>query len=79
MGSGPDGSNDTILKFVSRPGAEPIECQTRKLTNTHTHTEYGYYNIDFDVRRKKRKTLYNNMKIQEFQRNLSFICAFSFQ
>ncbi len=44
MGSGPDGSNDTILKFVSRPGAEPIECQTHKLT--HTHTEYGYYNID---------------------------------
>jgi hypothetical protein len=32
-GSGPDGSNDTILKFVSRPGAEPIECQTHK----HTH------------------------------------------
>ncbi len=41
-GSGLDGSNDTILKFVSRPGAEPIECQT------HTHTEYGYYNIDFE-------------------------------
>ncbi len=38
-GSGPDGSNDTILEFVSCPGAEPIECQT------HTHTEYGYYNI----------------------------------
>jgi hypothetical protein len=32
-GSGPDGSNDAILKFVSRPGAEPIECQTHK----HTH------------------------------------------
>ncbi len=43
-GSGPDGSNDTILQFVSRPGAEPIECQTH--TQTHTHTEYGYYNID---------------------------------
>ncbi len=42
-GSGPDGSNDTILEFVSCPGAEPIECQT----HTHTHTEYGYYNIDF--------------------------------
>ncbi len=42
-GSGLDGSDDTILKFVSRPGAEPIECQT----HTHTHTEYGYYNIDF--------------------------------
>ncbi len=23
--SGPDGSNDTILEFVSCPGAEPIE------------------------------------------------------
>jgi hypothetical protein len=43
-GSGPDGSNDTILKFVSRPGAEAIECQTH--THTNTHTEYGYYNID---------------------------------
>ncbi len=32
-GSGPDGSNDTSLKFVSGPGAEPIECQT------HTHTQ----------------------------------------
>ncbi len=39
--SGPDGSNDTSLKFVSCPGAEPIECQTP----TPTHTEYGYYNI----------------------------------
>ncbi len=39
-GSGPDGSDDTSLKFVSCPGAEPIECQT------HTHTEYGNYNID---------------------------------
>ncbi len=65
MGSGPDGSNDTILKFVSRPGAEPIRVSDTQ-THTHTHTEYGYYNIDFDVRRKKRKTLYNNMKIQEF-------------
>ncbi len=34
-GSGLDGSNDTILKFVSHPGAEPIECQT----HTHTHTQ----------------------------------------
>jgi hypothetical protein len=34
-GSGTDGSNDTGPKFVSRPGAEPIECQT----HTHTHTE----------------------------------------
>ncbi len=41
-GSGPDGSNDTILEFVSSLEAEPIECQTHK----HTHTEYGYYNID---------------------------------
>jgi hypothetical protein len=31
MDSGPDGSNDTGFKFVSCPGAEPIECQT------HTH------------------------------------------
>ncbi len=46
-GSGPDGSNDTILEFVSCPGAEPIECQTH--THTHTHTEYGYYNIDFSI------------------------------
>ncbi len=46
-GSGLDGSNDTILKFVSRPGAEPIECQTH--TQTHTHTEYGYYNIDIKM------------------------------
>ncbi len=36
-GSGPDGSNDTGLKFVSCPGAEPIEFR---------HTEYVYYNID---------------------------------
>jgi hypothetical protein len=35
VGSGPDGSNDTILKFVSRLRAEPIECQT----HTHTHTQ----------------------------------------
>jgi hypothetical protein len=35
-----DGSNDAGLKFVSRPGAEPIDCPT------HTHTEYVYYNID---------------------------------
>ncbi len=27
-GSGHAGSNDTGLKSVSRPGAEPIECQT---------------------------------------------------
>jgi hypothetical protein len=33
----------------------------------------------FDVIRKKRETLYNNMKIQEFQRNLSFICPDAFQ
>ncbi len=33
-GSGPDGSNDTGLKFISRPGAEPIESDT--LTETHT-------------------------------------------
>ncbi len=46
-GSGPDGSNDTILKFVSRLGAEPIECQTHTHTHTNTHTEYGYYNIDY--------------------------------
>ncbi len=39
-GSGPDGSNDTGLKIISRPVAELIECQT------HTHTEYEYYNID---------------------------------
>ncbi len=32
-GSGPDGSNDTGLKFISRPEAELIECQT------HTHTQ----------------------------------------
>ncbi len=32
-GSGPDGSNDTSLKFVSRPGAEPIESQA------HTQTQ----------------------------------------
>ncbi len=37
MGSGLDGSNDTGLKFVSRPGAEPIVWDT--------HTEYEYYNI----------------------------------
>ncbi len=43
-GSGPDGSIDTSLKFVSRPRAEPIERQTHE--HTHTHTEYGYYNID---------------------------------
>jgi hypothetical protein len=33
VGSGHAGSNDTGLKSVSRPGAEPIECQT------HTHTQ----------------------------------------
>ncbi len=53
VGSDHAGSNDTGLKFVSRPGAEPIECQTR--THTHTHTERErerereneYYNIDY--------------------------------
>jgi hypothetical protein len=41
-GSGPGGSYDFGLKFVSLPGAELIECHT----HTHTHTEYEYYNID---------------------------------
>ncbi len=29
-GSGHAGSNDTGLKSVSRPGAEPIDCQTER-------------------------------------------------
>jgi hypothetical protein len=29
-GSGHAGSNDTSLKSVSRPGAEPIECQSNR-------------------------------------------------
>ncbi len=39
MGSGPDGSNDTGLKFVSRPGAEPIVSDTHTDTHKHTHTQ----------------------------------------
>ncbi len=31
-GSGHAGSNDTGLKSVSRPGAEPIDCQTEGQT-----------------------------------------------
>jgi hypothetical protein len=30
-GPGPDSSNDIGLKFIWRPGAEPMECQTHRI------------------------------------------------
>jgi hypothetical protein len=58
-GSGSDGSNDIILKFLSRPGAEPIEYQT------HTHTEYGYYNIDKNQYFDRGVVLRNEPQIED--------------
>jgi hypothetical protein len=66
-GSGPDGSNDIILNFVSRPGAELIECQT------HTHTEYGYYNIDENQYFDRGVVLQNEPQIETYNKNYNFI------
>ncbi len=42
---GPDGSNDTGLKFVSRPGTEPIECQTHTQNTCIIFINMQYINI----------------------------------
>jgi hypothetical protein len=42
-GSGHAGSNDTGLKSVSRPGAEPIECQTHTQNTSIIYIEDIYW------------------------------------